>query len=190
MIKRSHRSALVAGLAATALVLGACGGDDGGSSDTSGPTDVTSGPTETDAPSEDATFVIENAWARNSPAMTTAGAAYMDITASANDTLVGASVDASIAGTVEIHEVVPVEETDDTGMTSETMEGGMVMRPVDEIALPAGEVVNLMPGGYHVMMLDLVAPLEIGQTFELTLEFGSGATQTVEVEVLEEAPSM
>ena len=197
-----NRRSMLAGLAATALVLAACGGDD----DSSDTTEAAAG--------GEATITIENAWARNSPMMATAGAAYLDITSSVDDALVGASVDASIAGTVEIHETTMAEGdmsddtmamsddtmamSDDTmAMSDDTMAmsddtmggaGAMTMRPVDQIELPAGETVNLKPGGYHVMLLDLAAPLEVGQTFDLTLTFGSGATQTVSVEVREEAP--
>ncbi|MCU0274542.1 MAG: copper chaperone PCu(A)C, partial [Acidimicrobiales bacterium] len=64
----------------------------------------------------------------------------------------------------------------------------MTMRPVDGIDLPAGEAVALEPGGLHVMLLDLPAPLEIGQTYELTLTFEQAGEQTVTVEVREEAP--
>ena len=54
---------------------------------------------------------------------------------------------------------------DDMGM------GGMTMREVARIPLPAGEAVTLEPGGYHVMLLELAAPLTAGQTFPVTLTF-------------------
>ncbi|MEN9801455.1 MAG: hypothetical protein RLZ37_580 [Actinomycetota bacterium] len=187
-------------VAASALVIASCGGDDDSSADT-------------DAPAgEDIT--ISGAWARTSPMSVTVGAVYMDITATADDELVGASVDASIAATVEIHETVaadmeagdspmPGEEgeeaSEDTmagdmsgGMTDDTMAGGMsgemTMRPVSSVALPAGETVMLMPGGYHIMLLDLVTPLEVGQTFDVTLTFANAGTKVVTVEVRDEAP--
>ena len=36
----------------------------------------------------------------------------------------------------------------------------MKMRAVDKLALPAGKSVELKPGGYHVMLMDLVAAAE------------------------------
>jgi copper(I)-binding protein len=63
--------------------------------------------------------------------------------------------------------------------------GSMTMREVESIELPAGETVALEPGGFHVMLLDLVEPLEVGDTFEVTLTFASGATQVVTAEVRE-----
>ena len=47
----------------------------------------------------------------------------------------------------------------------------MEMVPVDRIELPAGATASLQPGGYHVMLLDLVAPLAEGDQLELTLSF-------------------
>jgi periplasmic copper chaperone A len=163
--------------AATAIALAACGGGDAGG------------------------IEIEGTWARTSPAMADAGAAYMQITAAEADALVSAGVDASVAGTVEIHEVVPAA----TGMTDDSMDdsmgdhsmsddsmaegmGAMMMQEIEELTLPAGETVTLEPGGYHVMLLDLPAPLETGQTFDLTLTFANAGEQVVSVEVREDAP--
>lgn len=145
---------------------------------------------------------ITGAWSRNSPMMAEAGAAYMTVTSTVDDRLVGAAVDPAVAGIVEIHETVMADDgMAEEGMAEEGMAedgmaedgmadmgGEMTMRPVDGIDLPAGEAVALEPGGLHVMLLDLAAPLEIGQTFELTLTFEQAGEQTVTVEVREEAP--
>ena len=104
------RRTLLAGCSAAVLVLAACGGDDD------------AGPS-TEAPAEQE-ITIEGAWARTSPAMTTAGAAYMVITSSVDDTLVGASVDASIAADAQIHETVMAEgemSEDTMAMSDDTM---------------------------------------------------------------------
>ncbi len=184
-------------LAALALLLAACG-----SSDTDTAAD--------DAGSAEG-VTVAGAWARNSPAMASAGAAYLQITSATDDALVAASVDPSIAGTVEVHETTMVDadqmaegeamgeegDMDHSDMGDEEMAEGemaegsavMQMRQVERIALPAGETVALEPGGYHVMLLDLAAPLEIGDTFELTLDFETAPDQVVTVEVAEEAPA-
>ena len=59
----------------------------------------------------------------------------------------------------------------------------MTMQPVDSIELPAGEEVSLEPGGYHIMLLDLVAPLEVGDTFDIVLTFENAGEVTVTAEV-------
>ena len=74
-------------------------------------------------------------------------------------------------------------EGDDAGDDMDM--GNMTMQEVESIEFPAGETVVFEPGGYHVMLLGLVEPLEVGDTFDVTLLFESGAEQTVTVEVRE-----
>jgi len=138
---RHHRTLLTT--AALALALAACGGETGG-------------------------LTVEDPWVRSNP--NGLGAAYMVLTAPADDELVSASVDPSIAGTVEVHEVV--------------MDDGMMrMQEVAGIPLPAGEAVTLEPGGYHVMLLEMPAMLEPGTDVDVTLVLASGAEVTVTAEV-------
>lgn len=125
---------------------------------------------------DDADITIEGAWARNSPKTAGAGAAYMQITSPVDDAIVGVEVDAALADHAEMHESF----MDDAG--------AMQMRPVEQYTLVGGEMFELKPGSYHVMIIDLAAPLEIGQKFEVTLEFEKAGKKTVEVEVMEEAP--
>jgi periplasmic copper chaperone A len=167
-ITRRSRSAVPYLLAVAALgfTLTGCGDDD---TDAAGP--------------GEAGITIADAWARTSPANAEFGAIYMTITADADDALVGALVDTAIAGTTEIHQTAAAEDSEMAdGM------GSMGMRPVESIDLPAGAAVSLEPGGYHVMLIDLAAPLESGTTVEIDLTFDSGATETVDVPVRDEAP--
>jgi copper(I)-binding protein len=160
--------------------------------------------------SSDETVTIDNAWARASAAGQTTGAIYFDLSVSEDDTLVGASVPSSVAAEAQIHEVVMAPAGDDTtddtmadmtddtmaDMTGDTMAGmddtGGEMMTMQEVAgglaLVAGETVSFEPGGYHVMLLDLAKPLEVGDQIELTLEFAKADPQTLTVEVAESAP--
>jgi hypothetical protein len=144
----------------------------------------------------------DGAWARTSPMMASAGAVYMDLTSEEPDRLIGASVDGSIAATTEVHETVEAEghmgDEDDDGMGEDMagdedmseMEGmgAMTMQEVETIELGAGDTVNLEPGGYHIMLLDLVEPLEVGDTFDVTLDFETADDLVVTVEVRDSAP--
>ncbi|HMS89748.1 MAG TPA: copper chaperone PCu(A)C, partial [Acidimicrobiales bacterium] len=101
------------------LLLAGCGDDDSASDDTT--TTVAEATTTTEAPDTTAPsgeLTIDGAWARTSPAMTTAGAAYLQITngTDTDDALLSAAVDASIAGTVELHETTMSTEGSDTTM--------------------------------------------------------------------------
>jgi copper(I)-binding protein len=89
------------------------------------------------------------------------------------------------------------EMTDDTsgemdGGETDAMDGDdggqsgmMTMQEVSAIAIPAGETVSLEPGGFHVMLLDLAADLEVGDSIEVTLSFSNGYEETVTAEVRE-----
>lgn len=211
----TRRARRVAGTAlavgALALFTVACGEDEDSADTTEAPTteaaaDTTAAETtavETTAaetvPAE-TEVLIEGAWARNSPMNVDKGAAYMTITSPVDDKLLSASVDASISTTVEIHEMVPVDAATETtmGMGTETTmgmghgngmgNGEMKMQKVEFIELSAGEAVALKPGGYHIMFIGLVGPLELGTTIALTLVFENAGEITVDVPVLEEAP--
>jgi len=205
---RTTRS-LVAFGAVAALSLGAvaCSSDD----DTTSSTGTTDAPTTTAAAAKGSATIgdveISNTWARTSPMAATVGAVYGDFESAEGDALVSASVDASIAGKVELHETkmvdggmttestmageMPTETTEAAMATETTMAGGageMEMVPVEAVDLPAGELVQLKPGGLHIMLLELVAPLEEGTTIEVELTFESGATGTITVPVLAAAP--
>jgi copper(I)-binding protein len=59
-------------------------------------------------------------------------------------------------------------------------EGGMGrMAMVDSLALPAGKVTALAPGGYHIMLADAPTPVKPGDTVTVTLVFGDGSTSDV-----------
>lgn len=59
----------------------------------------------------------------------------------------------------------------------------MRMRPVADIPLPAGQTVELRPGGLHVMLIGLTAPLTQGARVPLTLRFERAGEVTVELAV-------
>ncbi len=158
------RKAFALAAIAAAFTLGACTDDDKAA------TTTTAAETTTTAVAD---VTIANAWARTSPASAMMGAAYFDITSPVDDALTGVSVDMSVAMMAQIHETTMKDD------------GTMGMQEVNEIALPAGETVSLKPGGYHVMLMNLKAPLDTGSTVTLTLELKSGATVEVDAEVRE-----
>lgn len=99
---------------------------------------------------------VEGAWARASVPGQKATGAFMRLTAKDGARLVRAESPA--AGVTEVHEM--------------KMEGDiMKMRAISVLDLPAGRAVELKPGGYHVMLLDLKAPLAKGTSVPITLVF-------------------
>ncbi|QGG95880.1 copper chaperone PCu(A)C [Actinomarinicola tropica] len=176
MTPRTHRALVALGIAALIAGAAACGDDDDDTTSSSETTAaVAEETTTTDAEGEEpgGEVTVEDAWARTSPMMAANGAAYMRITSPVDDRLVAASVSPDVAMTTEVHE---------TSM-SDDGSGEMMMQEVDGIDLPAGETVALEPGGYHVMLMGLTEPLEVGGEIEITLELESGGTVTVTAEV-------
>jgi copper(I)-binding protein len=113
---------------------------------------------------------IVHPYARATPPGARSGGIYLVVENAGKeaDRLVGAASPA--ARIVEIHAM--------------RMEGNMMrMRPVAALDIPAGGKATLAPGGYHVMLSDLHAPLVAGATVPLTLKFEKAGTIDVTVDV-------
>jgi len=117
-----------------------------------------------------AEVTVSDAWARATVPQQKAGGAFMTLKASTRTRLVAAA--SPVAGVTEIHEM--------------KMDGNvMKMSPIEALELPAGQAVELRPGGHHLMLMQLSKPLEAGTTIPVTLTFedADGQRSTVEVEV-------
>ena len=120
---------------------------------------------------------VTEAWARSTAAAQTTGAVYFSVESDSDDTLVSASVPASIAARAELHEQLANDD------------GSMVMRSLtDGLPLTAGQPAVFEPGGLHVMLVDLAAPLAIGERFDLTLDFDAADPVIVPITVYETEP--
>ena len=111
---------------------------------------------------------VKDAWVRGTVAEQKATGAFMQLNSTQGGRLV--SVSSPAAGVVEIHQM--------------KMEGStMKMGAVSALNLPAGQVVEIKPGGYHVMLMDLKAPLKAGDSVALTLliEGKDGKKETIAV---------
>ena len=120
---------------------------------------------------------VKNPWVRATVAGQGGTGAFMTLQAPAGARLVGVST--PVAGVAEVHEM--------------KMDGGtMRMRPIGALDLPPGQSVQLAPGGYHVMLMDLKEPLAAGRSVPLTLRFedaaGARTERTLQAEVRQAAP--
>lgn len=98
--------------------------------------------------------IAKDAWVRGTVASQKATGMFVQLTSPTGGKLVSAS--SPVAGVVEIHEM--------------TMDGNvMKMRAVPGLDLPAGKAVDLKPGGFHVMLMDLKQPLKDGESVPVTL---------------------
>jgi len=103
---------------------------------------------------------VEGAWVRSAVPGQHGTGAFMKITAPRPMQLVGVAT--PVAGVAQVHEM--------------KMEGDiMKMRAVPALDLPAGRTVELKPGGYHLMLMDLKQSLEAGSSVPITLLLRDGA---------------
>ncbi|TXH46148.1 MAG: copper chaperone PCu(A)C [Burkholderiaceae bacterium] len=118
--------------------------------------------------SASAQTAVKDPWVRGTVPQQKATGMFAQVTSAGGGKLVSAS--SPVAGVVEIHEMA--------------MEGNvMKMRAIPGLELPAGKAVDLKPGGYHVMLLDLKQQLKAGDTVPVTLvvEGKDGKRETIEV---------
>jgi copper(I)-binding protein len=111
---------------------------------------------------------IKDPWVRGTVAQQTATGMFAQITSPTGGRLVAAR--SPVAGVVEIHEMA--------------MDGNVMrMRAIPALDLPAGKPVELKPGGYHVMLMDLKQPLKDGDTVPVTLvvQGADGKQESIEV---------
>ncbi len=114
---------------------------------------------------------VREPWAKATVPGQKVGGVYMQVVARENLRLTG--VKSAVAETAEVHQM--------------KMENGMMrMRAVPSLELPAGKMVKLEPGGYHIMLFDLRQSLVAGQKLklELTVEDTSKRQHRVAVEAV------
>ena len=113
---------------------------------------------------------VSDAWVRNAAVPGGAAAAYMHIDNSGPaDRLL--SISSDVAAIIELHQ-------------SSESNGMMQMSPVPAIPIPQGGQVQLKPGGYHAMLMNLSRPLKVGEQVTLELNFetaGNGSNHKLAV---------
>jgi copper(I)-binding protein len=111
---------------------------------------------------------VTEAWVRGTVPGQGATGAFMKLAARHDTALV--AVASPVAEIIEIHEM--------------WMDGGVMrMRGVERLPIEAGRTVELKPSGYHIMMMALTRPVNVGDTVPITLTFEdrAGKRSTVEV---------
>ncbi len=97
---------------------------------------------------------IKDAWVRATVAQQKVTGAFMQLNSAQDARLI--EVRSPAAATVELHKMDMVDNV-------------MKMRAVDGLDLPAGKSVELKPGGYHIMLIDLKAPVRDGDMIPISL---------------------
>lgn len=118
-----------------------------------------------------AQVTVKDAWVRATVAQQTATGAFMQIHSAKDARLL--ELRSPVAALVELHKM---EMTDNV----------MKMRAIDTLDLPAGKTLELKPGGYHVMLMELKAQVKEGDIIPLTLvvEDKDKKRQTIELKAV------
>jgi copper(I)-binding protein len=97
---------------------------------------------------------VKDAWVRATVPQQKVTGAFLQITSVKEARLI--SISSPVAASAELHKM--------------EMDGDiMKMRAIDELALPAGKMQELKPGSYHIMLMNLKAPVKEGALVPLTL---------------------
>lgn len=119
---------------------------------------------------------IEEVWAR--PALQGGNSAvYLKLTNNEAVPLVLVGARSSVARITEVHETVHEHDHEGHGHV-------MHMEHLHELVIAPGETVAFVPGGLHVMLIELERPLRIGDRIEVELFFAERAPVTVEAIVM------
>jgi copper(I)-binding protein len=118
---------------------------------------------------------VSDAWVRATGQGQKATGVFMNLTAQKATRLVG--VKADLTGSAEVHEMKMEKDV-------------MKMQAVKALDLPAGQTVALKPGSYHVMLMDLKAPVAEDSHVVLTLLFEDAAGVKTQKEVKAVAKKM
>ena len=115
---------------------------------------------------------IGQPWTRATPPTAPAGGGFLTVTNTGTtpDRLVSAKSPA--AGSVQVHEM----KMDGNVMRMREVDGGLAIAP--------GATVTLAPGGLHIMLMGLKAPLRQGEKVPLTLVFEKAGSIDVELDVM------
>ena len=122
-----------------------------------------------------AQVTVTDPWIRGTVQGQMATGAFMKLQSAKDARLLEAA--SPVAGVVEIHEMALENNI-------------MRMRAVPSLALPAGRAVELKPGGYHVMLMDLKQQMKEGEVVPVTLVVETaGRRETIEVRATVRAPT-
>jgi copper(I)-binding protein len=122
-----------------------------------------------------AQVAVKDAWVRATVGPQKVTGAFMQITSAQDTKLV--AVQSAAAKKVELH-------------TMEMDKDVMRMREIASLDLPAGKAVELKPGSYHIMLIDLVKPVKEGDTVAVTLVVENKDKKRENIEVKATAKSL
>lgn len=114
---------------------------------------------------------VDKAWVNLAPPGAKANAAYLHLYNPGDSPVVIESVSADCCKELMLHRTYYERDK-------------AIMEHLEQLSVPAKGKVVMKPGGLHIMLLDAISPLKVGDKVELNLHFSSGAQQTISVPVI------
>lgn len=115
-------------------------------------------------------ILVSDPFAREVPPGAPASASFMTLENMSDSTIKLIMADSKASEIVELH-----THTNDDGV--------MRMRKVAFIEIPANSQTVLKPGGLHIMLINPVTSIKVGETVRVTLQFEDGSRKEVEMPV-------
>jgi copper(I)-binding protein len=120
-----------------------------------------------------ATLEVHDAWIREAPPTATVMASYMVISNTGESPAGITAITSPDFDHTELHRTIIR-----TGVAS--------MVPIEKLEIPAGESISLTPGGIHLMLINPLRPLRVGDTVTLVIQGADGSSNTYTVPVIRE----
>ncbi|WP_411992684.1 copper chaperone PCu(A)C [Agarivorans sp. DSG3-1] len=118
----------------------------------------------------ESSIVVKEVYARATPPNAPTSAIFLSMHNHGDQVISLVAAATPAAGRVELHTML--------------MDGDvMKMRQVKEIKVAANTMVELKPGGLHLMLFDLQIPFKEGEELQLTLDFSDGSQQQLQVPI-------
>lgn len=118
----------------------------------------------------DAPINVDNAYVRQAPPTQQVLAVFMTLNNDSDQPRALVRVEGDVADSIELHTHIH-----DNGV--------MRMRQVEKIDVPANGSIELQPGGFHIMLIGIKAPLSLGQEVELSLHFDDDSIKAITLPV-------
>lgn len=131
-------------------------------------------------------FEAWDAWTRPTPLGSTNAVVYLEVSSDRPDVLESVSVPEEVAGAAQLH--LGTDATAGGAHEHGGPTGDTHTLAVEDFSVDVGSPLVLEPGGRHLMLVDLSAPLRIGGDFDITLRFASGRSLVVPVQVTYNPP--
>lgn len=113
---------------------------------------------------------FENTWIREAPPGMQMLAGYMTVRNNSDKDAAILSASSEAFAAIEMHK-------------TEVVDGTARMIEQEKLLIPAGDSLELSPGGYHLMLMMPTAPLKAGHKVTINLQLEGGSTESIEYEV-------